>query len=317
MTWWYGECFDGAALAPLHDLMEVMAYDMHGDWSGHAGHNAQIAEPPADPHGGVLSASAAIDYWTLSRGVPPGRLLLGVPFYGWEYPQACSLGDSNVAGALQRPYRTLAQGYFGQGWSRSFDASAGVPYLLRDAGCGLVSFDDAASIGSKAELARSRGLAGAMIWDLSQDAPDSSLARALSSTLCCTSPPGADCDGDGVTGADDCAPFDPGAFAVPAPIRSLAVSRGGGSAAVVSWEDLSPGAGTGTVYDVASGSIEDLATQLSAATCLAHGVASPPLADTRPPIGGAFYLVRGRNGCGAGVWGRGSDGRDRLAAPCP
>lgn len=87
---------------------------------------------------------------------------------------------------------------------------------------------------SESDLAGFRGLAGAMIWDLSRDVPEGTLLRAVSSSLCCehipsccASRPNTYRDGDGVAGERDCAPLDAGSIALPEPIRGLMVARSG------------------------------------------------------------------------------------------
>ena len=40
-------------------------------------------------------------------------------------------------------------------------------------------------------------------------------------------------------------------------------------------------------------------------------------AQTPGPAAGFYYLVRGRNVCGDGTYGRASDGTSRASAACP
>jgi len=51
-----------------------MCYDYHGAWDRRTNHNAPI-------RGGSLSVQHSVDYF-LREGVPPEKLVLGVPFYG-------------------------------------------------------------------------------------------------------------------------------------------------------------------------------------------------------------------------------------------
>jgi GH18 family chitinase len=55
------------------------------------------------------------------------------------------------------------------GWSEHRDEAAGVPYLLRDGGAGVVSFDDARSIQQKCSHIVAQGLGGGIVWHLGQD----------------------------------------------------------------------------------------------------------------------------------------------------
>jgi hypothetical protein len=129
-----------------------------------------------------------------------------------------------------------------------------------------------------------------------------------------------DGDGDGVDNNADCALADPGAFASPGEVAALDVAKGAGDAADLTWPSLAGAAGPGTVYDVAVGDLATLATSgTSASTSLACGLASPTTSDPAllPAGSGVYYLVRGRNSCGIGSWGRDSQGVERVSPACP
>jgi hypothetical protein len=114
----------------------------------------------------------------------------------------------------------------------------------------------------------------------------------------------ADGDGDGIGDACDCAPGDPGAFALPAEVRDLRFA----DAATLVWSSAAPGAGSSTVHDVLAGHVDELALPGPRAgdVCLADDLAEARLVDGTPvpPPGRArFFVVRGRNICGEGSWG--------------
>ena len=73
--------------------------------------------------------------------------------------------------------------------------------------------------------------------------------------------------------------------------------------------------GTEPVHDVLR-SVDP--RDFSSATCVAAGVSGSTATDAEPvPAGGSrFYLVRGRNGCGSGLAGQGSDGEPHVAPAC-
>jgi hypothetical protein len=134
---------------------------------------------------------------------------------------------------------------------------------------------------------------------------------------------GRDSDGDGAGDCADCAPADPGSSASPAEIGRLDVAKPApdSSSSVLAWNDPRA-AGSGTVSDVATGSIRALRIDRSlapGASCLAAGLAAPAFTDLRrpPPADGWWYLVRARNACAAATWGTSSDGTPRPALPCP
>jgi len=324
-TGWYGECYDGPGIADAFDYLEIMAYDMHGDWEGHVGHNAQLFEPPGDPHGGVLSCEGAVDYWTATQGLPAGKVLLGVPFYGYGYPNAEDLYDADVSGMTSHTYAGLVENTIGQGWTRHWDPDALAPYLRRDAGPGVISYDDPQSLDAKVAWGVPRGLAGFMIWELSQDyfpaTGEHPLQDALGGPLCggaeedcgngidddgdtltdcddpdceddlgcCLRDPARDCDGDTVVNAGDCAPDDGGAHAVPDRAGPLTVAKTGAAAGAVrvSWPGLGPQAGRNTFYDLAGGLLSEIGPGLPAAGCLSDNFPGTTYTDDRAVGGGA------------------------------
>lgn len=66
------------------------------------------------------------------------------------------------------------------GFVRYFHSESMVPWLFN--GTTFISYDDEQSIGLKAGYIKTNGLAGAMIWELSQD-PDRVLLNSLYSSL--------------------------------------------------------------------------------------------------------------------------------------
>lgn len=127
-----------------------------------------------------------------------------------------------------------------------------------------------------------------------------------------------DGDGDGAGDACDCAPGDSGATSVPAESTGLRVS--GQDPATLEWNSQAEASGTGTVYDVITGSLSALLSSggFTDASCLEAGLSEPAASDGRTPLpGDGFeYLVRARNACGEGPYGAGREGLDQ-SSPCP
>jgi hypothetical protein len=115
----------------------------------------------------------------------------------------------------------------------------------------------------------------------------------------------ADADNDGAGDALDCAPNDPGSFAVPTEITGDNVTKTSGTQ--VFWTPLN--AGSATHYDLATGTIAQLRTVgqgFPAGTCLVNDRTAPPVSDPRanPPAGGAYYyMTRAQNACGTSTYG--------------
>lgn len=103
---WNGRRYATDALLPHVDFINVMTYDMHGPWSGHAGHNAPLFETPEDTKDGAgNNAAAALAYWTKERNWPRERLLIGLPCYGRGF-RATRLGEATT-GLAKRQKETI------------------------------------------------------------------------------------------------------------------------------------------------------------------------------------------------------------------
>ena len=127
--------------------------------------------------------------------------------------------------------------------------------------------------------------------------------------------PPPDGDGDGVDNNLDCAPFDASVFAPPGDVGTLSLQSD-----TLSWSSLATTAGPGTMYDVARGDIANLETAGTAGSvALACAMAGTTATDVETPATGAgfYYMIRGRNSCGAGSWGKDSRQVDRISNACP
>jgi chitinase len=171
---WFGRWFDLPALVPHLDWVGAMSYSLHApSWSEVSGHNAALFSPAgvAPFHWSAseyLSLDSAREYH-LSRGVPPDKLLLGIPFYGHRFDGASDIHQhhgSTAGGAMN--YAEIAP-LIGAGWTRHVDTAAGVPYLRREGGPGVISYDDAASVRAKCSYVGARDLGGVIVWHLGGD----------------------------------------------------------------------------------------------------------------------------------------------------
>ncbi len=172
------EYFDHTEMERLHvhlDWINVMTYDFFNSLTPTTGHHAGLyaseRAAPAD-----RNADAAIRQH-LAAGIAPGKLVLGVAFYGRGFAGVHAQGN----GVNQKyekyegdhPYRELASGLIGrQGYERYWDERARAPYLWNAATRTFITYDDAQSIGEKADYVRAKDLGGIMFWELSQDRDD-------------------------------------------------------------------------------------------------------------------------------------------------
>lgn len=165
------------ALADIVDFVNLMTYDMNGPWSSRTGFTAPLRRGPQLKQD--WSVEDAVDLF-LHGGIPKEKLVVGVPFYGHEYEGASP--DQHglfqpFKQARSLPYRHIKELPWAQGDRRLRHAIAATPYAYdRES---FISFEDPESIAAKAKYIRSRGLAGAMIWEISQDTNDHELLTEL------------------------------------------------------------------------------------------------------------------------------------------
>ncbi|AFH59988.1 glycosyl hydrolase family 18 protein [Paenibacillus caseinilyticus] len=164
------------------DWINIMTYDFHGGWDPKAGQNAPLYFDPADPSTDPVNFNvdkAVANH--LNAGVAPSKLVMGLPYYG-RGMQGCA----NVNGGLyQTCSGTAAKGTWENGsfdfydleanyinkngYTRYWNSVTKTPYLYNPSGGIFISYDDAQSITEKVNYIKSRGLGGAMSWEVTQD----------------------------------------------------------------------------------------------------------------------------------------------------
>jgi chitinase len=162
---------DFAEIAPLVDQVGVMNYDYAGPWSQTTGLLAPLFS--LDPHDlhSIEKSIAAYE----AAGVPPKKILMGLPFYGYSWTEV----ESGNGGLFQkgnsvkqdRSYshiRSIAPNF-----STYREELSQAPWLFD--GRTFWTFEDPVSIRFKASYAAHEHLGGLMIWELSGDTADAEL----------------------------------------------------------------------------------------------------------------------------------------------
>ena len=129
---------------------------------------------------------------------------------------------------------------------------------------------------------------------------------------------GPDGDADGIADACDCAPADGGAYDKPGEVFELGFDP---DKATLWWASVAPEAGSGTLYDVIKGDLDDLRAtgDIASASCVGSASTAASLSDPLDPDPdtGVYYLIQSRNACGLSGFGADSNGIARLHASCP
>jgi chitinase len=159
------------------DQIGVMTYDFNGPWSRDTGFTAPLlsSNPKAE------TVTTTITSY-LAGGAPAKQLLLGVPFYAYQWknvipggsyglnskgdPVRGNLNQSTAVTLMQAPNAQLHR-----------DPLSHAPWIYD--GNNFLSFEDADSLKAKREYAHQLGIGGFMIWELSGDTNDAQLLRAL------------------------------------------------------------------------------------------------------------------------------------------
>ena len=148
------------------NFVNVMTYDM-----GYAPkHNAALYKSSL--------ASESCDESVakhLAAGVPYDKMVLGIPFYGHGEKGEGKAFDNYV------DYKDIAidRNKYNVLW----DATAMVPYVTDASGKMVLTYDNAKSVGLKAEYVQQKGLAGAMYWNIEADDASFTLGNAVASRL--------------------------------------------------------------------------------------------------------------------------------------
>lgn len=154
---------DFKAVMAYVDYVNLMTYDMG---SGNKFHCA-------------LYPSENTREWTTDRsvkahieaGVPAGRIVMGVPFYG--------KGTREYKGGhdFAKIYPVPAQ------YTEKWDDTAKVPYLVNDKGEFIFGFENAESLSIKTEYIIENGLLGIMNWEYAGDDAALTLTRIMHSIV--------------------------------------------------------------------------------------------------------------------------------------
>ena len=153
--------YDFSTCGQYLDFVNIMTYDM--------------GRPPYH-HSALYSSSKTKNSCAESvekhykAGVPYEKLVLGVPFYG------------KPAEGESIDYIDLVSGSYSK-YTERWDDISKVPYLVDASGNMVICYDNAKSLGIKADFIKSKGLLGAMYWNIEADDKNWTLSKTLSDSL--------------------------------------------------------------------------------------------------------------------------------------
>jgi spore germination protein YaaH len=160
----WSDGWDLGALAGICDYLIMMGYNYY--WSGSA-----TAGPVAPLSGENYNVSRSIQEDYLDDGVPPSKLLLGMPWYGYDWPVASNVRKAATTGTgTSRIYSSTISMVASYG--KTFDSPTSVPWMSYQSGTQWrqMWFEDSLSLLLKTNHAKKTNLAGVGIWALSYEA---------------------------------------------------------------------------------------------------------------------------------------------------
>lgn len=170
------------------DYVNLMAYDYFGGWaaSGPTDFHARLYADPASPATGVsatYSTDNAVNAY-LAAGLPANKLVIGVPFYGRGWTGVSNVNNGKYQNATG-PAAALTS--YGEAGIEDYKNLKNLGYpSFRDPvtkafwiynGTNWWSYDDPTAITDKMNYVKSKGLGGAMAWEL--DGDDGTLMSAV------------------------------------------------------------------------------------------------------------------------------------------
>jgi spore germination protein YaaH len=175
---WSGT-WDFAQLAGICDYLIVMGYDYYYSGSSTAG-------PVAPLEGENYNITRTIDTY-VAAGVPRQKLLLGVPWFGLDWPVQSSARKAPTTNTASSRTYIVAEP-MAQSYGKVFDQATMVPWFAYSSGSmwRQVWYDDSLSLALKYALVRSRGLAGIGIWALSYDGGRPEIWNGITSAFATT-----------------------------------------------------------------------------------------------------------------------------------
>jgi hypothetical protein len=260
-----GGFYDVAALAPAIDVYFVMAYDM----------NSRTQPSATSPlFGPAFTDATALEQYL--KVVPPSKVILGLPYYGYDWPTA----DGTPTSAATGPESPLSDATIGAaGHPTYWDPVTDTPWTAYQVGTQWhrTYFDDPTSLALKAQLANYFHIAGVGIWALGMDGNDPAMLAALLGNAPVTK--------DTLTG--------------PPPGTGFLTFGTYGGTTDIALTPMAPPAVGGTVQLV--GTLGAITTTDPALACLQTGPPLQVLSDTSLP-GVLFVQATTPTDCAAALW---------------
>lgn len=151
------------------DFVNLMSYDLHGNWELTTGIHSALYRSSLDP------SSSNVDYSVqllLNKGVSRDKIIMGIPAYGNKF--VLSNPNNNGVGAQAKQiyagswkYHEICSRINSGALNYRWDDVQKVPYAY--AGSDWVGYENVRSVIEKANYIKQNNLGGAMFWAIDTD----------------------------------------------------------------------------------------------------------------------------------------------------
>lgn len=160
-------------VAKILDYVQLMTYDLAGEFPGRSGHHAGLA------------ISRNVVEWYHEAGVPYEKMVLGAAFYGRHFEVYAAenhgLGQPAGEGLPGPSYGEITPRYLqDNGYEQFWDEEGEAAYLFN--GKTFVSFESPEAIRRKCAFVKEKGMKGIMYWEHSDD-PARTLLQVIAENL--------------------------------------------------------------------------------------------------------------------------------------
>ena len=154
------------------DLINLMTYDMAGEWTDTTGHHAGLSASSYNEGGPSVAKTVRM---FREAGVPSEKLVVGVPFYGRGWgnvpPQNNGVGQPGEGiDDVRLWYEDIVTDFIPDPEYKSFwDESAEAPFLYSEKDSVFITYENPRSIAGKCRFIEENKLKGAMFWQYFTD----------------------------------------------------------------------------------------------------------------------------------------------------
>ena len=173
--------WDIAGLAPSVDYLVIMAYDYFQPSSSQSGPVAPLRGAPA-----LFNEDVTKNLAETLRYIEPGKVLLGLPFYGYSWPTEDGAKYGSPTGTGSLATLSFIEGSIADhSLSEQWDRDSLTPYAVATVSghTRQYYFENTTSLGLKLDLIKAAHLGGIAIWALGYEGDNSPLWSTISNSL--------------------------------------------------------------------------------------------------------------------------------------